>query len=441
MGGGGVVGAYRNGVVMAQMVMQKDDWELWVQYCTGMPWKLVKEDEMKIGTRLVGKNSGWESEIMRFATTTANETLYLVSLVTDDQVAKRKSETWHSRESIEEKYDVLRDEVSEQKVETLEIGDIAIGKNYPCEYEVIAKEDGETIMYHRERGVRSKASDLLLVYPKHHRFYIKSNTLCVDPPLDLIEGVHDPLELSIRKWEVIVEAGGGVSDGAGSTCALCVMGEAHSDCDPCANCVVKAYTGLSQCGGTPYIAYCHYRTKASAQKMVDFLKSLRESEFKVGDLVSLGEGYPCRITQVSGSYYSAEGLIDGEVIDGLVRSDVTPLAGHYFYVRDGTLRVYPALTGKEPDPLGLSIQKWEAIVREMERGVEITGCGYGKTCALCQHNGARDDIVADCSKCPIAISAKKRDCVATPYEWWKRTKSLAAAKAELAFLRELRDGV
>lgn len=89
---------------------------------------------------------------------------------------------------------------------------------------------------------------------------------------------EDPLELSILKWQDIV-------DGTGKNlhdlnCALC---QTHKD-RYCRGCVVKQRTGESWCEATPYYQYWHANTKKTrheaAEKEVEFLKSLRKETAK-----------------------------------------------------------------------------------------------------------------------------------------------------------------
>ncbi len=98
--------------------------------------------------------------------------------------------------------------------------------------------------------------------------------------LERLKNGEDPLELSIQKWQDIVD-GTGIDD-MSNNCALCeVMAQIESgnECDPCPVC---RFTTQAQCDGTPYIEYRACPSKENAQAEVDFLKSLRKS-FILGD--------------------------------------------------------------------------------------------------------------------------------------------------------------
>ena len=94
-----------------------------------------------------------------------------------------------------------------------------------------------------------------------------------------------------------------------------------------------------------------------------------------------------------------------------------------------------------------SIKKWENIIQG------TAGDQGSHNCPLC-----KVFIAGGCKKCPVALKTKRTDCTGTPYmEWamatkdqWGRlslapsvgalaisTKEIAAAKAELNFLKSL----
>ena len=85
---------------------------------------------------------------------------------------------------------------------------------------------------------------------------------------------EDPLELSIEKWQDIVD-GKGRNNGS-ENCALCQMFS-------CRVCPIKKKTGFA-CSGTPYFHFGHSHTKLDrlhwAKKELEFLKSLRKKEEK-----------------------------------------------------------------------------------------------------------------------------------------------------------------
>ena len=90
-----------------------------------------------------------------------------------------------------------------------------------------------------------------------------------------LDAGEDPLEVSIVKWEEERDMcdEDNVLDISPGTCALC-----HTQPIPrsCLICVIRNYTGLSGCIGTPYSDYVCNPTKHNAGRMVMFLKSLRE---------------------------------------------------------------------------------------------------------------------------------------------------------------------
>jgi len=84
---------------------------------------------------------------------------------------------------------------------------------------------------------------------------------------------EDPLELSIEKWQDIVD-GKGRNSGA-KNCALC-------EALHCGKCSVSDKTGLPSCEGTPYMEFVLCSTKSErlrcAKEELEFLKSLRKKE-------------------------------------------------------------------------------------------------------------------------------------------------------------------
>jgi len=414
-----------------------DSWELWVRQMVDAPWCLVgtKEEEMKIGTRLVSRKSGENYEVIDIHHAVDGTPLHNLAWIRDDGTLRPKN-TWLDEGTIYARYHILDD--VEKRIETLEIGDIAIGKYSGARYEVVRMENDKPIFYrHENKEIMKWNACRELIHPARHRFYVKNHALYVDPPLEIIDGIHDALELSIRKWEVVAEESPVRSGLASSTCAFCHVYE-----NDCKGCPVMARTGKDQCRGTPYYGYAGAPTPANAQKMVDFLKSLREATLKVGT-VFRGEstGSPYMLTEIQGGGYILKNLSTGMTEPEMTMSQVLDyhtVVSRVFYINNGTLCVEPALTGKEPDPLGLSIEKWETIVQEMERGVEVTGDGGATTCALCRSVTPENNVIAQCQNCSVFRFTQERDCEGTPYTWWKTSKSLAVAKAELAFLRELR---
>ena len=115
-----------------------------------------------------------------------------------------------------------------------------------------------------------------------------------------------------------------------------------------------------------------------------------------------------------------------------------------FYLdEEGVLQANPPITNREDDPLGLSIEKWEAIVRLLEAGERVANDGATKTCALCRVYS----LLVNCNGCPVRKRTGFSYCWETPYEeWCKQAQGdldpgamLAAARAELDFLKSLRE--
>ena len=99
---------------------------------------------------------------------------------------------------------------------------------------------------------------------------------------------------------------------------------------------------------------------------------------------------------------------------------------------------YPEVT--EKNALPLSIKKWEFIPAWIKKKQTWLYDGDGATCALCQNYDA------ECTGCPVAQCTGRGNCDGTPYWDYARAENkpasvgLAAAKAELAFLKSLQGG-
>lgn len=121
-------------------------------------------------------------------------------------------------------------------------------------------------------------------------------------------------------------------------------------------------------------------------------------------------------------------------------SDFPPeIRSFEFYLDHYRLRVKPPFDGKEPDPLSLSITKWEAIVDFLERGYPVWCDGGAGTCALCC-----SDKTDRCQGCPVSAKTKEDACQGTPYWDWALlpeksdlSERLKVARAEIAFLGSL----
>lgn len=88
-----------------------------------------------------------------------------------------------------------------------------------------------------------------------------------------LEAGEDPLDLSIQKWQDIVDGKG--EEQGWKNCALC---QVYS----CEGCPI-AEAGYVFCHGTPYETYCDARDRGAteaelkeiAKREIDFLKSLK----------------------------------------------------------------------------------------------------------------------------------------------------------------------
>lgn len=91
-----------------------------------------------------------------------------------------------------------------------------------------------------------------------------------------LEKGEDALELSIEKWQDIVDGKG--EDLLSQNCALCeidgMQTDKNPDLDECRSCIIFKKTGKSNCLGTPY--YDIKDEKERALKELEFLKSLRK---------------------------------------------------------------------------------------------------------------------------------------------------------------------
>lgn len=98
---------------------------------------------------------------------------------------------------------------------------------------------------------------------------------------DTPETVEEAFDLSITKWETLVEitAGGRlILDGGTQTCGLCML-SSERDSDLCYNCPIAKWTGYDVCHGTPYwdyaISFDPMEANQAARRMVEFLTELR----------------------------------------------------------------------------------------------------------------------------------------------------------------------
>lgn len=86
---------------------------------------------------------------------------------------------------------------------------------------------------------------------------------------------EDPLELSIEKWEDVVDKGLDADQGW-ENCALCEKYFPSGCSDPCKGCPIFEKTGKHFCDGTPYEKYQITADEDIAKEEVEFLKSLRK---------------------------------------------------------------------------------------------------------------------------------------------------------------------
>jgi hypothetical protein len=98
--------------------------------------------------------------------------------------------------------------------------------------------------------------------------------------LERLEAGENPLEVSIQKWQDIVD-GKGKNDGA-FNCALCLTFR-------CKDCPVTVKTGGHSCHHTPYYYYILAEERGDKELMrkyaleeLIFLKSLRGAEYARG---------------------------------------------------------------------------------------------------------------------------------------------------------------
>ena len=100
--------------------------------------------------------------------------------------------------------------------------------------------------------------------------------------LERLEKGEDALELSIKKWEDVVQ-GKGRGLGA-SNCALCQIYLVERTTDFCKGCPVCEKTSYTNCVKTPYTEYeLAYEQKRPDEELIEiakreleFLKSLRK---------------------------------------------------------------------------------------------------------------------------------------------------------------------
>jgi len=91
-----------------------------------------------------------------------------------------------------------------------------------------------------------------------------------------LQAGEDALEISIQKWQDIVDEKG--IDEQADNCALCE--QEHGGV--CGGCPVKQKTGKTDCRNSPYTKYCfaikEFGKLRWAKKELEFLKSLRKKE-------------------------------------------------------------------------------------------------------------------------------------------------------------------
>lgn len=90
--------------------------------------------------------------------------------------------------------------------------------------------------------------------------------------LKRLKAGESPLELSIEKWQDIVDGKG--EDQSSLNCALCETTPIDAE-DECNGCIVKETTGEPNCLGTPYHDHAD---EDWAKRELEFLKYLRKKE-------------------------------------------------------------------------------------------------------------------------------------------------------------------
>lgn len=198
---------------------------------------------------------------------------------------------------------------------------------------------------------------------------------------------RDLLELSIQKWEFVLEHYDEIhADGGSNTCALCMRYDPSGFVVPrCGGCPVRKATGQPGCVGSPFMKFhkatCADERYVAAAQELEFLKSLRKPEFYIG--------------------------------------------------RDGAVKVdgFPEDMGVH-EALEYSIRKWEIVC---DHHPVVRHDGSNSTCGLCYLY--YDD---SCEGCPVYKATGQDSCLGTPYYYWTRSRLLEDAQAELEFLKSLR---
>lgn len=161
--------------------------------------------------------------------------------------------------------------------------------------------------------------------------YVDYNFMDAKEVRDRLAVGADPLDLSIEKWERIVDAGldGIKADIGFKQCALCAsVGRITFSSDTlCDDCPIYKKTGEGTCIDTPYIKANEYKIDdhpsqfaEAAVEELEFLKSLREPErtYRQGDRFFLGGielllafgGRPCQRVLI----YLGSGCYRGDVV-------------------------------------------------------------------------------------------------------------------------------
>jgi hypothetical protein len=116
-----------------------------------------------------------------------------------------------------------------------------------------------------------------------------------------------------------------------------------------------------------------------------------------------------------------------------------------FVIKNNELERGPAWPGSiasSEAALDMSIAKWETVVDYIERTGKLLYDGQADTCGLCEMYFGKH-----CQGCIVAEATNVAYCASTPFVKYKEAlaqgnvvEGLAAARAELAFLKSLKEG-
>lgn len=164
-------------------------------------------------------------------------------------------------------------------------------------YHQIKKKSTSTPVKFEPRHFKYNAGSISFVPTWTYKYVQKYPIIEADFGLIDLEKRSDVqlLNFSIAKWKALIEfmqaTGSFIGDGGTRSCALCHKYlRAKNVTNGCLGCPIRNKTGEQHCGGTPYSMYAMFRhnrfvtqgdTIKYAQKMMDFLVSLRDEQLKV----------------------------------------------------------------------------------------------------------------------------------------------------------------